>query len=122
MPDQPKPQEREARFFLCTGQCVRYGDLHRYPNSHIMGSLTYVTDEGRTVTALARWDVSVSTVQVPPLKPVIDSLLIGDARGVRCRHPGCSNKQRWEIGKAAFLALMTRYGKETMDEVTGPTD
>lgn len=112
MQDAPRhrPKPLETRFFLCTGQCVRYADLPKYPNSHIIGSLTYVTDEGRDVTALARWDVSVATVNVPPLRPQIDSLLIGDARGVRCRYPGCNNKQRWEIGKAAMLALMNRMG------------
>jgi len=44
----------EPRFFLCTGQCIKYADLHRYPNSHIIGHLCYLTDEGKKITALAR--------------------------------------------------------------------
>jgi len=107
----------EPRFFLCTGQCVKYNELHQYPDSHIIGHLCYVTDDDKSVTALARWEVSVACKQVPPLKPVIDCLLIGDARQIKCRCAGCENKQRWEIGKAAFLTLMKRYGKSTMEEV-----
>lgn len=100
---------REPRFFLCTGECVKYDELHQYPDSHILGHLCYVTDEGKPVTALARWDVSVACQVVPPLTPVIDCFLIGDARAIRCRYPECHNKQRWEIGKAAFMVLMSRY-------------
>jgi hypothetical protein len=110
----PDPKPVELRFFLCTGECVRYSDLSKYPNSHIIGHLCYVTDEDKRVTALARWEASVSTIQVPPLKPLIDCMMIGDVRNIKCRYPGCNRKERWEIGKAAFLALMSRYGKEVM--------
>lgn len=110
MPDSSRLNPLEIRFFLCTGQCVRYVDLWNYPKSHIIGSLIDVYYEGREVTALARWDVSVATVNVPPLRPQIDSLLIGDARGVRCRYEGCNNKQRWGMGRKAMLALMSRMG------------
>ncbi len=101
----------ELRYFLCTGECVTLDELHLHPHSHIMGHLQYLEDEGRKVTALARWDVSPSTDQVAPLKPVIDCFFIGDARLIKCKHPGCPNHQRWEIGKAAFMVLMSRYGK-----------
>ena len=100
----------EPRYFLCTGECVKYEDLHLYPHSHIMGELRYVADEGRKVTALARYEVSVSAANVPPLNPEIDVMLIGDARNIKCRSAGCKNSQRWEIGKAAFMQLMSRYG------------
>ena len=102
------------RFFLCTGQCVIYEDLYKYPNSHIIGHLCSLKDEGRPVTALARWEASISTANVPPLRPEIDCMLIGDARNIKCRYPGCERKERWEIGKAAFLTLMSRYGIEVM--------
>jgi hypothetical protein len=112
MADDPKPTV--MRFFLCTGQCVKYQDLHKYPDSHVIGHLCYVTDEGRQVTALARWDLSVLAGTVPPVRPQVDCMMIGDVRQIRCRYPGCDRKERWEIGKAAFLALMSRYGKEVM--------
>ena len=108
MPSSP------ARYFLCTGECVKYEDLYLYPESHIIGELRYVIDEGRKVTALARYDVSVSAALVPPIEPVIDVELVGDARNIKCRFPGCCRKERWEIGKAAFLALTQRYGKVTV--------
>ena len=114
VPPPAKPKLVEVRFFLCTGQCVRKGDLYKYPNSHVIGHLTYVTDENRQVTALARWEMSVRCDTVLPLKPTIDCMMIGDVRLIKCRFPGCGRTERWEIGKAAFLALMSRYGKEVM--------
>jgi len=108
MPD-PKPRPKERRFFLCTGQCVKYSDLHKYPESHILGELRYVTDESRQVTALALYETPVSAVTVPPLKPVIVVYIIGDARLIKCRFADCTKLQRWEIGKAAFEQLMQRY-------------
>ena len=107
----PSPKQKERRFFLCTGQCVKYKDLYKYPSSHIIGELGYVLDEDRRVTALLRWDVSVSAAVVPPIKPVIDSEIIGDARRIKCRYEGCYQRQRWEIGKAGFEQLMRRYRK-----------
>jgi hypothetical protein len=107
MPANPR------RYFLCTGQCVDYNDLYKHPESHIIGHLRYVSDEGRKVTALARWEVSTSAADVPPLVPIIDVDIIGDARNIRCRHKGCSHTQKWEIGKAAFEQLMKRYQQET---------
>lgn len=107
MPD-PKPSER--RFFLCTGQCVTYKDLYKYPESHILGELRYLTDEGRRVTALALYETPVSAAQVPPVTPVIVVHIIGDARLIKCRHAGCTRYQRWELGKAGIQALLDRLG------------
>lgn len=99
------------KYFLCTGECVTRDELYKYPHSHIMGHLQYLEDEGKRVTALARWEESVDTNLVAPLKPVIDCFFIGDARLIKCRRSGCGNHQRWEIGKAAFMQLMSRYRK-----------
>lgn len=108
--DKPKP----PRFFLCTGEIVRYEDLAKYPKSHIIGHLCQVTDEGKRVTAMALWHEAAPAGNVPPLNPTVDCMMIGDVRGIRCRYEGCTRSQRWEIGKAAFLALMSRYGVETI--------
>lgn len=99
------------KYMLCTGEGVLYEDLYKYPNSHIIGHLRYVVDEGKKVTALARWEVSVSANVVPPLEPVIDCELVGDARNIKCRHADCKNTVRWEIGKAALEILFTRREK-----------
>jgi len=101
------------RFFLCTGEAVDEDYLCKHPHSHIIGELRHVLDDERKVTALARWEVSVSTHGDVPLKPEVDVYLIGDARGIKCRFPGCKNVERWEIGQAAFMQLMSRYGKVT---------
>ena len=108
MPD-PNPKH-ERRFFLCTGQSVKYSDLHKYADSHILGELRYITDEGRRVTALALYETPVSAVTVPPVKPVIVVHIIGDARLIKCRYADCTKSQRWEIGRAGFLSLMDRMG------------
>lgn len=110
-----KPSDR--RFFLCTGEAITADRLHLYPSSHIIGELRYVLDEGRKVTALARWEFSFSTLQDPPIKPDVDIYLIGDARDIKCRWSGCLNKERWEIGQAGFMQLMSRYGKYTARNV-----
>jgi hypothetical protein len=89
---------------------VKLSDLHKYSESHILGDLRYMTDEGRRVTALALWETQVSAGTVPPLKPVILVYIIGDARLIKCRCADCTRSQRWEIGKAGFLALMDRMG------------
>jgi len=102
----------ERTFFLCSGKCVKYKDLHLHPHSHIIGELRYLTDEGGRVVSLAIYETTVRADQVPPLKPAIRVYLIGDARMIKCGHAGCENVQRWEIGKAAFDQLMKRYQKE----------
>jgi hypothetical protein len=102
---------KTQRFFLCTGQAVTEEQLREYPHSHIIGELRYVLDEGKKITALARWDVSVSTLLAIPERPDVDVYFIGDAREIKCRYPGCRNRERWEIGQAAFMRLMARYGR-----------
>ena len=104
----------KRRFFLCTGEAVTVEQLGDYPNSHVIGELRYVLDEGRKVTALARWAISVGTYGVPPINPDVDVYLIGDARNIHCKYPGCAHKERWEIGQAAFMQLMSRYGRLTV--------
>jgi hypothetical protein len=106
----------ERRFFLCTGQVVKYSDLHKYPDSHILGELRYVTDEGKKVTSMALYDVPACAANVPPLKPEIRLYMIGDSRMIKCLYPisaevKCGRLERWEIGKAAFLQLVQRYEK-----------
>lgn len=106
--------KRERKFFLCTGQCVPLGELVEYPLSHILGELTFVSDEGRRVTALALWEVPLPTRNYALLESGVYERrvrlkIVGDARDIECRYSGCQNLQRWEIGKAAFLQLTRRY-------------
>jgi len=107
----------DRRFFLCTGEAVTADRLALYPHSHIIGELRYVLDEGRRVTALARWECSVTTRLEPPIKPDVDIYLIGDARDIKCRFAGCHNKERWEIGQAAIMQLLSHYRKYDMRDV-----
>lgn len=106
----PNPKPNERRFFLCTGQCVRHSELHKHADSHILGELRYLTDEGRKVTALALYLEPVSAGKEPPVAPVIVVHIVGDARLIKCRYAGCLKSQRWELGRAGFLALMDRMG------------
>ncbi len=108
MPSDPKPTER--KFFLCTGHVVAYKDLYKHADSHILGELRHITDEGRRVTALALYEAPVRADSVPPVKPVIIVHIIGDARLIKCRYADCTKSQRWEIGRAGFLSLMERMG------------
>ncbi len=89
---------------------MKYSDLHKYADSHILGELRYITDEGRKVTALALYETPVSAGTVPPVKPVIIVHIIGDARLIKCRYADCTKSQRWELGRAGFLSLMDRMG------------
>jgi hypothetical protein len=102
----------EIKYFLCTGLAVAYKELYKHPRAHIIGHLQYLTDDGIKVLCLARWEKSVPTTEVPPLLPEVDVYLIGDARRIKCRYPECIRKERWEIGKAAFLVLMSKYQTE----------
>jgi hypothetical protein len=112
-PADPAPAPAaKRRFFLCTGECVEYKDLHKHPESHILGELRYLTDEGRRVTALALYEETVRADQVPPVRPEIRVYLIGDARMIKCHYTSCTKSQRWEIGKAAFEQLIQRYRDE----------
>ena len=114
---ETKPAPVERRFMLCTGRVVKYSDLHKFAGSHIhiIGEIVYMTDEGRRVTALAFWEVSPPSDSVPPVKPEIVDYKIGDTRLIHCRNgvgtpARCKNSPRWEIGKAATQALMSRLG------------
>lgn len=103
-----RPSRR--KFFLCTGEAVEVDYLCKHPHSHIIGELRPVMDDERRVTALARWDVSISTCAVIPVKPEIDGYMLGDGRSWKCRYPGCERRWRWDIGRAAMLTLMSRMG------------
>ena len=85
--------------------------LDQYPDSHIIGELKRVNDEGRRVTALAVYEQS-QCVKSLPTRQKIRVEIIGDARKIQCT--GCKNQERWEIGKAAFLQLIQRYGKVSL--------
>jgi hypothetical protein len=105
----------DRKYMLCTGQAVTADHLAEYPNSHIIGELCYRLDEGQRVTALERWETSISTKDVLPIRVELDMCLIGDARDIKCRYPGelkCRNQTRWEIGKAAIKVLIGKYMPE----------
>ncbi len=91
--------------------------LDQYPDSHIIGELRYILlkegDQETRVTALALYEMSLLACKPPDTLPAIRLEIVGDARGIKCTHPGCTNIQRWEIGKAAFMQLMSRFGKLT---------
>jgi hypothetical protein len=98
------------KFFLCTGECVKADQLAKYPNSHIIGELRYLSDDGLMLTALARWEESISTSAVLPINPEVDIDVIGDARNIKCRYPRCRNKKKaWKIGRAALMQISQRY-------------
>lgn len=106
MPD-PNPR----KFFLCSGRVVPYAELHQHEGSHILGELRHLTDEGCRVSCLALYVTPTDCMQVPPVNPPIVAYVIGDARLIKCRYADCESRpQRWEIGKAGFLALMSRMG------------
>lgn len=105
----------DRRFYLCTGQCVLYKDLYKYPESHILGELIYVTDNSRKVTALALYEVSTCADEVPPLLPDVIMQIVGDGMGIKCRHNlgtprRCKNERRWELSRSGFLAMLDRMG------------
>jgi len=98
------------KFILCTGECVQADHLSDYPNSHIIGELRYLSDDGLKVTSLARWEESISTNAALPINPEVDIDVIGDARNIKCRYPRCRNKKKdWKIGRAALVQLSQRY-------------
>jgi hypothetical protein len=97
----------ERKFFLCTGQAVGIEQLDKYPKSHIIGELRHVMDEGGKVTALALYEASRQVTDAPAELPPLRAEIVGDARHIKCTC--CEHRERWEIGKAAFLQLMNRY-------------
>lgn len=100
------------KYFLCTGEAVEIDYLSKHPHSHVIGHLQLVMDDGHKVTALARWDESVSTCADIPGTPEIDGFMLGDGRAWKCRYPGCKRRWRWDVGRAAMLVLMRRMGLE----------
>ena len=102
--------QKHRRLLLCTGESVLDDECETFPGSHIVGEMLYVMDEGRKITALARWEISFGVSASLPIKPDIDSYIIGDARNIKCRFSGCRHVVRWETGQAAFMILMARYG------------
>jgi hypothetical protein len=103
----------ERRFYLCSGVVVGYSKLHTHPSSHILGEIVNLTEDGKRVTALAVWDVSALTTEVPPLNPPVSTWAM-EAR-VKCRR--CHHQARWQIGDVAFSVLMERYGYGRETEV-----
>jgi hypothetical protein len=98
------------KFFLCTGQCVPAGELSNYPNSHIIGEVHYVLDDGQRVTALAVYETSLPSSLIPASEPSIRVEVIGDARRIQCTVSYCKHFiKRWEIGRLTFLQLSRRY-------------
>jgi hypothetical protein len=67
-------------------------------------------EEGRKVTALAVYETSLPSNNMPVILPPIRVEIIGDARRIKCTC--CHHRERWEIGKAAFIVLMWRYRRE----------
>jgi len=99
------------KFFLCTGQCVPADRLGDYPNSHIIGELHYVEDEGQRLTALAVYEVSLGCNAVPPERIHIRVEIIGDARRIKCTVLHCKHLKRWEIGRSTMMQIVRRYEK-----------
>ena len=98
----------ERRFFLCTGERVLANELSKHPESHIIGELCYVVDEGEKVPALAVYEMSVSSNIIPSRDLRIRMHIIGDALGISCT--SCRRKyKRWKISKAAERQLVQRY-------------
>ena len=96
------------KFFLCTGQCVPADELRNYPNSHIIGEVHYVLEEGQRVTALAVYETSLPSSPIP-IEPNVRMDAIGDARNIKCTVSYCKHVERWRIGKVTFLQLSRRY-------------
>lgn len=101
------PMCKHRKFFLCTGQAVPGDQLAKYPNSHIIGELRYVVDEGSKVTALAVYELSRAIVDIPADMPELRAEIIGDARRIKCTC--CCNPSRWEIGAAAREVILRKY-------------
>lgn len=98
------------KFFLCTGECVREEQLRDYPESHIIGELHYVEDDGQRLPALRVYERSLDSSVIPPEHVHIRVEIIGDARRVMCTHPDCGYCLKdWRMGRAAALQLAQRY-------------
>ena len=83
--------------------------LPHYPESHIIGELRYVLEEGKRVSALALYEASLPTNSNPPDEPEIRAEIIGDARGIKCTQSDCYRAKRWVLGRQSFMQLQQRY-------------
>jgi hypothetical protein len=84
--------------------------LRDYPDSHIIGELHYVNDEGQRLTALAVYEVSLASSVIPPERVHIRAEIIGDARRIKCTYVGCVYYlKQWRIARAAAMQLAQRY-------------
>src|SRR5574343_1994843 len=99
--------EDAVQFFSCDGSFATYDKLHEHPYVHILGHLARMAEDGHKFTGLALWDESQPTDRVPPVSPVVRVFLVGEATKIRCTCCG-RNTEQWEIGKAAFVKLMTQ--------------
>jgi hypothetical protein len=107
------------RFYLCTGQCVTADKLDQYPDSHIIGELRYVSDEGcKNVTALMVYRRSLLVTNKPTAMPKVLCRQLGDVRGFECLYPRCSNSWDWHIShKTAEILLRELYAPVKRKEV-----
>lgn len=111
---------RERTFLLCNGETVKYSELimhagTRYFRNHIIGEIVYVTMEGRRVTALAQWRVSVDADRVPPISPTLAVGAIIEARGIRCFAVGCQREVSWYASRSAMEASFQRLMRHFPD-------
>jgi hypothetical protein len=107
------------RFYLCTGQCVTADKLEQYPDSHIIGELRYVTEEGRkNVTALMVYKRSLPVTRMPQAMPKVLCRQLGDVRAFECQYPKCGNLWDWHISyKTAEVLLSLLYRPMKRKEV-----
>ena len=97
------PKMSTRKFVLCTGERVHADQLGRYPDSHIIGELRFVLDQGQKVIALAVYENSLPSSLIPPINLDIRLEVIGDARRIRCTVSHCEHTKHWHIGRATFL-------------------
>ena len=109
-PDSMSASKPVRKFFLCTGECVKAEQLRNYPDSHIIGELHYVRDEGQDLTALAVYEVSLDSSVIPPVNVHVRAEIIGDARRIKCTYRGCGYAlKQWKIARSSALLLARRY-------------
>jgi len=88
---------------------VHADQLGNYSDSHIIGELRYILDEGQKVIALAVYEISLPSSPMPPIDPDIRLEIIGDARRIKCTLSHCEHLKHWRIGRDAFLRMSQRY-------------
>lgn len=113
---------RERTFLLCNGETVKYSELIKHAGTkhfrnHIIGEIVYVTMEGRKVTALAQWRVSVDADRVPPIHPSLAVRAIIEAKGLQCFAVGCQREVDWYSSRSAMEASYRRLMRHFPDGV-----